>query len=72
LRKKESSAYVLQQTAGMENLPKLVHGYASRQSCDLPGAYVQLYRALGGGWQQEGNVSDVLLVNEGQSVPVFP
>jgi len=34
-------------------------------------ALVQLYRALGGGWQQEGNVSDVL-VNEGQSVLVFP
>ena len=33
-------------------------------------ALVQLYRALGGGWQQE-NVTDVL-VNEGRSVLVFP
>jgi len=34
-------------------------------------ALVQLYRALGGGWQEEGNVPD-LMINEGQSVLVFP
>jgi multidrug efflux system outer membrane protein len=34
-------------------------------------ALVQLYRALGGGWQQEGNVPEGL-VNEGQSVLVLP
>src|SRR5262245_40905671 len=35
LRKKESSAYVLQRIAGRENLPKLVHGPASRQQWGL-------------------------------------
>jgi multidrug efflux system outer membrane protein len=34
-------------------------------------ALVQLYRALGGGWQQEGNVAEGW-VKEGQSVLVFP
>jgi hypothetical protein len=34
-------------------------------------ALVQLYRALGGGWQEKGNVPEGW-VNEGQSILVFP